>query len=203
VNDDQASQQNDYAFVENKTVQLYDPLGNKPEPKKPKTPRTKKPTPKTPAPRENRCKNDDACMRCLLFHEGRGKPDGCLQLLKDVMINRAKELGHGICEEAQSGAYSDASSASSNYRKCCEQNWCADISRINGKPVKPYNPDKEDMRTIDDYMNAHPGTADSMNKEVIRLHDKRISKPKDWSDSYVEVPTPECSEFKFYKKVSQ
>ncbi len=149
---------------------------------------------------KSRCDNDTDCMRCLLFHEGRGQNNKCLEALRNVIANRANLNKRNICKEAKSGAYSGAKSSSGNYNKCCNQNWCADITEDkNGNPIKPYNPDKEDMAKIDDFITSNGiGSSDG---SVIRFHDKSISKPKDWGDEFVEVPVPGCDNFKFYKEV--
>lgn len=166
-----------YCFVENDPIGGYDFLGLK-----------------------SRCDNDTDCMRCLLFHEGRGQNNKCLEALRNVIANRAKLNNRDICEEAKSGAYSGAKSSSGNYNKCCNQNWCADITKDKkGNPIKPYNPDKEDMSKIDDFIGSSGiGSSDG---SVIRFHDTSISKPSSWGDEFVEVPVPGCDKFKFYKKV--
>src|SRR5262249_20326936 len=91
---------------------------------------------------KSRCDNSTDCMRCLLFHEGRSQNNKCLEALRNVIANRAKLNNRNICAEAQSGAYTGAKDPSKNYNTCCNQNWCADITKDkNGNPVKPYNPD--------------------------------------------------------------
>ena len=166
-----------YCFVENDPIGGYDFLGLK-----------------------SRCDNDTDCMRCLLFHEGRGQNNKCLEALRNVIDNRAKLNNRNICDEAKSGAYSGAKSSSGNYNKCCNQNWCADITKDKkGNPIKPYNPDKEDMSKIDDFITGN-GIVSS-DGSLIRFHDKSISKPPSWGDEFVEVPVPGCDSFKFYKKV--
>lgn len=166
-----------YRFVENEPIGSYDFLGLK-----------------------SRCDNDTDCMRCLLFHEGRGRKNKCLEALRNVIANRAKLNHHNICDEAKSSAYSGTKSSSANYKKCCNQNWCADITKNKkGEPIEPYNPDKEDMSKIDDFITSNGiGSSDG---SVIRFHDKSISKPTSWGDEFVEVRVPGCTDFKFYKKV--
>ena len=177
ISEEGVEEPNLYCFVANDSVVGYDFLGLK-----------------------SRCDNDKDCMRCLLFHEGRGNNNKCLAALRDVIANRAKLNKRSICDEANSGAYSGAKKSDGNYLKCCNQKWCSDITKDkNGNSVKPYNPDKEDMSRIDDFIKSDG--IESKGESIIRFHDTSITKPESWGDEFVEVPVPGCDSFKFYIKV--
>ena len=138
-------------------------------------------------------------MRCLLFHEGRGQNNNCLTALRNVIANRAKLNKRTICEEALSGSYTGAKNEEKNYFKCCNQMWCADITTDKkGKPVKPYNPDKEDMSKIDAFVDSEG--IESGDGSLVKFHDVSIPKPS-WGDEFVEVSVPGCAKYKFYKQV--
>ena len=167
-----------YGFVENEPIRSYDFLGQ-----------------------ESRCNNDKSCMHCLLFHEGRGQNDKCLEALRNVIANRAKLNMRDICEEAASGAYAGAKKETSNYFKCCNEKWCPDITKNKkGKPVTPYNPDKEEDAKIGEFLEKNG--LESTNGEIIRFHDVSIKKPDSWGARFQEVAVPGCTHFKFYKLVN-
>ena len=153
---------------------------------------------------KSRCDNDTDCLRCLLFHEGRGTESPCLAALRDTIVNKAKLNGRSICKQAVGGAYAGAADSkgqpSGNHKKCCEQNWCADITKDkNGKPIKPYNPDKEDMAGIDEFMSSN-NVLTSVNGEITRFLTEGTKRPKSWKN-FVQVPVPGCSALTFWKEV--
>lgn len=179
-----ASEPNLYCFVENAPVRVYDFLGLK-----------------------SRCDNDTDCMRCILFHEGRGQASACLAAIKDAVVNKAKLNDRTICEQVSAGAYSGAvdskGNLKGNYKTCCEQTWCPDIKKDKkGNPIKPYNPDKEDIAKIDTYVKGN-NVLVSDDGSITRFHDISIEKPADWGDSFVEVSKPGCTKLKFYKFVQK
>ena len=180
ISDEGAAEPNLYCFVGNESVRGYDFLGL-----------------------ASRCNNDTDCLRCLLFHEGRGLESACLKALKNTIANRAKAKGRGICAEAMSGGYSGAKKESGNYSKCCNQKWCPDrTTNSKGKKVAPYNPDKEDAKKIDDFLTKNPELTSS-DESTVMFHASSIDKPDSWGSEYEEVTVPGCTQIKFYRKVTK
>ena len=69
-----------------------------------------------------------------------------------------------------------------------------------GKPVTPYNPDKEEDAKIGEFLEKNG--LESTNGEIIRFHDVSIKKPDSWGARFQEVAVPGCTHFKFYKLVN-
>jgi RHS repeat-associated protein len=171
-----------YCFVGNDAIRGFDFLGLK-----------------------SRCDNDTDCLRCLLFHEGRGQNSKCLAALRDAIVNKSKLNKRTICQEAVGGAFSGAAdkkgNPSGNYQKCCDQNWCADVTKDKkGHPIKPYNPDKQDMAPIDTFI-AGNNVLVSENGEITRFLSAGTKKPSSWKN-FVQVDVPGCSAFTFWKEVA-